>query len=277
MSIIMRARNLEDLKKEIIYPLMCTEKLDGAACEIKGATSTSRNDKPYTSVPHIIEELKIAVGSTLGELHIPGEPFKVSGGAIRGDAPDGRIKLGVYDYITEENKENCYQARMDELEIKLITNKVKHVFIIPYRMLYSMEEIEAFYQEIINSSPLAEGICLRPPNHRYQPGKKSWDMLRKKKEATLDLTVVGFEEALTAKKEPKGMAGRFQISYKGVISGAGPGKTSHKERKELWEQYKAGEFTPRLAEIKYKPDPTYEALREPRFSRWRDDKDEVDA
>ena len=70
------------------------------------------------------------------------------------------------------------------------------------------------------------------------------------------------------------------------IVGVGPGKLTHDERKDLWEtavptyEYSREDVltgkrvprTPRIAEIKYMPDPDYDALRQPTFQRWRSDK-----
>ncbi|MCP4647185.1 MAG: hypothetical protein GY852_05520, partial [bacterium] len=98
----------------------------------------------------------------------------------------------------------------------------------------------------------------------------------KKRQDTLDLMVVGFEEAIDKHGFPKGMVGRIQIMYKGKQIGAGPGKLSHVERTKYWDIYKKGLFLPQLAEIAYKPDPSYDALREARFQCWRSDKTQPD-
>ncbi|MEA2037029.1 MAG: hypothetical protein U9O94_05945 [Nanoarchaeota archaeon] len=277
MSKIMLAKDYKDLKKELQFPVMCSEKIDGTAADIDSMEALSRQDKPYLSVPHIIQELLNIPGAVLGELHIPGMSFKDSSGAIRGHTPDDRIKLGVYDYITPLTKSMGYMERIEMLKDLIARLGLQHVFIIPYHIFTTHAEIEEYYSKIVNSSPLAEGICIRPINHLFQPGKRSWDLLRKKKEDTLDLMVTGFEEAMTPKKEPKGMVGRVIISYKGESIGAGAGKLKHSERKALWEEFKANKYVPKLAEITYKPDPSYVALREARFTRWRDDKTIPDA
>lgn len=88
---------------------------------------------------------------------------------------------------------------------------------------------------------------------------------------------VGFEEAVDKYGKPKGMVGRLDVLYKGKVVGVGPGALTHKERKDLWESVRKGEQKIAIAEIKYMPDDTYEALRQATFVRWRPDKETPDA
>jgi hypothetical protein len=101
---------------------------------------------------------------------------------------------------------------------------------------------------------------------------------------TIDLLVVGFEEAHSEDGNPLGMVGRVNAEYNTMgfdtegavhnyqIIGVGPGALNHTERKNLWRMYKQGKFTPRIAEIRYMRDDSYDALRQPTFKQWRDDK-----
>ena len=76
------------------------------------------------------------------------------------------------------------------------------------------------------------------------------------------------------------MVGRINVLYKGEVIGAGPGKMKHIERKAIWDLYSgglplvdvAGDML--IAEVAFMRDPSYKALREARFSRWRTDKNE---
>ena len=67
------------------------------------------------------------------------------------------------------------------------------------------------------------------------------------------------------------------MPYKGTEIGIGPGRLTHAERIELWVHSQTGMFNKRMAQIKYKADDSYDALRQPTFQFWRDEKDEPDA
>jgi hypothetical protein len=71
------------------------------------------------------------------------------------------------------------------------------------------------------------------------------------------------------------MIGRINCWYKGQIIGVGPGKLTHAERRELAKAPMVLTGYNRIAKVQYKKDDSYEALRQPTFQCWRDDKDEV--
>ena len=85
------------------------------------------------------------------------------------------------------------------------------------------------------------------------------------------------------------MVGRLIVSYKGLTIGVGPGRLTHGERTSLWtcreaylrteqDGHRWKELLPgRIAQIKYKADDSYDALRQPTFQHWRPEKDEPDA
>ena len=66
-------------------------------------------------------------------------------------------------------------------------------------------------------------------------------------------------------------------SYKGTEIGIGPGRLTHDERTALWVHFQTGMLHKRMAQIKYKSDDSYDALRQPTFQFWRDDKETPDA
>jgi hypothetical protein len=56
----------------------------------------------------------------------------------------------------------------------------------------------------------------------------------------------------------------------------GPGKLLHGERRALWAMQKMGRYVPKIAEIKFMPDDSYDKLRQGTFQRWRTDKETAD-
>jgi ATP-dependent DNA ligase len=149
----------------------------------------------------------------------------------------------------------------------------------------TQEEAEAAYDAFMLNNPDAEGSVLHSWYKVFQPGKRCWGTQRMKPVPTIDLMVVGFEEAHSADGAPLGIIGRINAEYHNVVYdsggivksdyhviGVGPGALNHTERKNLWRMWKKGQFTPRIAEIRYMRDDSYDALRQPTFKQWRGDK-----
>ncbi len=126
---------------------------------------------------------------------------------------------------------------------------------------------------------------IRIEDEPYKYGR-SWGMMRYVVHPTIDLRVVGVEEA-TAKKRMKflgqwyekgdglGAVGRIVVSYKGNEIGVGPGAMSHADRRFFWSNQ--SDLVGQIIKIKYKRDDTYEALRQPTFVAIHPDKTTPDA
>ena len=138
-----------------------------------------------------------------------------------------------------------------------------------HQMLYPDEES---LQDMLDNTPLGkdqEGWIIRSHSALWKPGTRHWDYQKVVKEPTIDLWITSAEEGVG---KFSGGVGRFIASYKGKSIGIGPGKQTTAERiAALHGTY------PRMACIKYKPDDGYEALRQPTFQHWRDDKVTPDA
>lgn len=289
--------------KRIQFPVIVSEKLDGVAADFyvpKKSNSgdvlvRSRQDEPILSVQHIQDWLggKLPRGAHLiCELYIPQTPFKDISGKVRShdDQPD--LVAYVYDFYMEGEEDTTYKARMKrfaQLMGKHLSPKndwMVPVRIIPGNQAKNEVELEKNVAKISKTNPNAEGAVVRMlegPDSLYRIGKRSHGMMKRKITATADLRVVAFEEATSEDGKPLGMIGRIHVAMDaGVISdekndftdhvviGAGPGKLTHAERRDIFNHPK--KYIGRIAEISYMPDPSYKALREPRFLRWRDDK-----
>ncbi|WVH05397.1 ATP-dependent DNA ligase [Agrobacterium phage Alfirin] len=170
----------------------------------------------------------------------------------------------------------------------------------------SISGVEALYESLSKERPGLEGIMVHALNKPFSPGKRCWGMCRYKPQPTIDLLVGGFEEAISEDGTPLGMVGRVNVFLRRSFDtdpmigwrkgepvwtresphssvwqapvGVGPGKLNHEERKQLWEDYQStwwGNY-PLYAEIKFMPDESYKALRQPTVQRLRQDKTEGD-
>lgn len=125
---------------------------------------------------------------------------------------------------------------------------------------------------------ILEGAIIRSGADRFEVGKRSWGYQKVVLDPTVDLAVHSFEEAVSADGAPLGMVGRINCYFRGEPIGVGPGKLTHDERRVLWSRWlnqRVSHVDTLIAEVKYKRDPSYNALRQPTFQRWRTDKDET--
>lgn len=293
-EVIMLAKSYK--KGMDIYPAFGSEKLDGVAAKFKLGSHEvdgydaeyvdveSRQGKPLYSVDHIIEWLENHVPSMLfdnsyivGELYIKDRPFKEISGIVRSeDDREEQSELGlyIYDYYNED-KEQPYYDRMAYLTSKLhtIINDGTPVQLIKQHLLQDDDAVLRLMADLKNRG--AEGAMIRKlhgADTLYKLGR-SKGLLKNKFTYSEDLGVQSFEEAMSKTGEPLGRVGRINLHYKGIIIGAGPGSMKHDERKHVWDN--RDDYLGNVAEIKYMPDPSYDALREARFYRWRKDKDEI--
>lgn len=228
-----------------------------------------------------------AVITFVGEVtHEDYTDFKDISGVVRRQTPQGGLIFNLFDFNASMDKFPKDFARRLFIMTNIIPMNTNEVRVIK-QFAIQRDMVEKVFDAFMAEKPTAEGMIVRDADGVFAPGKRTWCYQKLLKRPTIDLYVVGFEEATSEAGEPKGMVGRVLVSYKGKEIGCGPGKLSHAERTELWDEWthwqsaiKSGyKTTPwkRMACIQYKEDPSYDALREPTFQHWRDDKDTPDA
>jgi ATP-dependent DNA ligase len=308
-----------DLDK-IGYPAEVTVKLDGVAADFyktpNGWVCQSRSGKPLPSTGHLIDFFNKRLHDTeinthiVGELTVVGVPnFKDAGGIIRRKKTDNRIVLNVYDVYHPNRSFEHYVDRLKNIKelikrvglkgmVKDDTVSWSMVVRVPtVRVVSSKQELLRTLEDlpgIMKTSPMCEGFVIRSfrgVDTKYEVNKRRWGMMKYKPKPTLDLPVVGFEEATANKtmtflnetfEEGQGLraVGAIKVLYRGNIIPAGPGTLTHAERRDLWERYERigkPDLSNRglLAEIEYMLDEAYDKLRQPVFQRWRTDKTEI--
>lgn len=117
-----------------------------------------------------------------------------------------------------------------------------------------------------------EGWIIRNRDAHFKPGTRHWDYQKVVKEPMIDLRVVGFEEGVG---KNAGGVGKVLVQYKDIVVGVGAGKMSYKDRQYIWDNRAL--YVGCICQVKYKPDDSYTALRQPTFQCWRHDKKEPDA
>lgn len=277
---IMLAKDWEP--KKFVPGSFVSQKLDGVPIKLRRENRyhVTRQGETLKSIEHVLDALADMTMlpetcDVVGELYIPGQYFKDISGMVRSHDPQPQLQLYLYDYLSDEP----YDVRYERMLSLPNTNIIKSVYDLPNGLkgidqAFSLDEINQAIKWADNRENI-EGIVIRPPHSLVEPaGTRSWGLMRYKPTPTLDLTVHSFEEAVSKDNEPLGMVGRINVWYNGQVTGCGPGKLTHKERKEIWDAQ--NQWIGTIAEVQYMRDPSYEGLRQPTFQRWRPDKDTSD-
>lgn len=301
------------LAKDVDYSRMVgkvcylSEKIDGIPGIFeKGKPTLSRQGNEILSIPHITSLVQWYLKSDLapaivGELYIPGKPFKVSGGIIRRQEPqvDQGIKLRIWDAYFPEEMNLTYPQRMVKASPWLwsLLRDQTGLFEMPdpYRLLpmtaeEAKEEVLHFFDLLVQKAkelgyPRPEGVMIRTHDEPYKMGR-SWGMMRYVEKPTIDLRVCGFLDAKANKdmvflgeRYSKGVSlgavGKIFCEYKGGSIGVGPGCMTHTERREYF--MNPQKLIGKIIKVQYKHDPSYNALRQPTFVSIHPDKTTPDA
>lgn len=283
--------------KKMAFPAYVSEKLDGVPVRViyhgarDGVVGLTRQGEHLRSIDHILAAARTLFDyegqSIVGELYIPGMPFKQISGLVRQHAPAPELQLWVFDADLRPGQSQPYAGRMLDLALAIADKEPEHIKIIPYAVAHSDAEVQEQLDQLREVIPHAEGIVVHSCKKSFQPGKRCWGTQRLKPQPTLDLEIVSYEEAMTEAGEPKGMVGRINVKYERVVGlrpgcaghattkiiGIGPGNMTHAERISEWEANAHWKQPPgTIIEVKYMTDDSYDALRQPTFVRFRPDK-----
>lgn len=289
------------------WPAMHQQKIDGVPVRIirqnGEVRSYTRQGERVLSINHI-ERFCVPLlrdgESVVMELHVAGMPFKQVSGLVRRKAQSPELIGWIWDADLPWLGEASWHGRQKQIALRLIDlARIAGVpattllcRCIPGSIVADAEEAEAAHEALMLANPEAEGSVLHSLRKTFQPGKRCWGTQRMKPVPTIDLKIVGFEEAISETGLPLGMVGRLNAEYnymqdntKGqdpamavgvhmvkTVIGIGPGALTHAERKKLWALFNSGNYKPCIAEIRYMRDETYDALRQPTFKHWRKDK-----
>lgn len=294
MSTIPLAKGFSE--KHLKFPVFLSHKIDGVPVRIDinadgNHTIRTRQGKDVPSIRKLVQEFadafrgKVSRGffdtpcTLIGEVYQHGDAyadFKDTSGIVRRqDDQSHRLALGLFEMFSPALQEVGFERRYKAMFA--LHPLHERVHLIYQQRVENMSQLEHHFEDFCFHRPKAEGMVVRNWNDPFMPGKRSWGYQKLLREPTIDLWIVGVEEAIDQHGNPKGMAGRLVASYKGTEIGIGPGRLTHDERTTLWVHIQTGMFHRRMAQIKYKADDSYDALRQPTFQFWRDDKETPDA
>lgn len=288
--------------KKLVFPAAAQQKLDGVPVKFKNIgghiVALSRQNEVYKSLGRFTEHVRpllLTSGSSFtGELYIPGVAFKELSGIVRRQSEQATEKLrcfvfdfdilGVGSYPWATRHKHFTQALAAYLGASGMGPGDCPIQLMPSVICHTELDVERAWSVVQQANPNAEGIVLHSISKQYSPGKRVWTTQKLKPEPTIDLRIVRVVEATANETDggpprgtPLGMVGRLEAEFTGAdgstsIIGIGPGSLTHPERRALWLERDYIRSVGRIAEIKYMRDDSYNALRQPTFVRWRDDK-----
>lgn len=274
------------LLRKLTLPGLASEKIDGVPGSYAAQGMLSRSMKPLPGARYIEDTICPLLPQNLylvGEHHIQGKRFKYVSGKVRKGEPAEGLKLALFDcYIRSPSgviEPIPFYERLQILEDFVATHSATLssklgggvVHTIEHHCVENEADINDFVAklEVLRKTRYVEGAIIQPRNSLYAI-KRSWDLQRIVFKPTIDLKVEGFAEAVSLEGEPKGMIGAFWVTYAGNKVKVSAGRLTHYERTEIFEN--PVRFLGKIAKIQYKFDDSYDALREPVFIGWHEDK-----
>lgn len=274
----------EKLKKDPTFPLLASEKLDGvfafAVCFEDSVRIFSRTGEEYLSIEHLKPELWEMADLAdyeviIFEAYAPGVEQPVISGWCRDTKNQHtKVKAYIHDamYLEEFKGEQVpfnYNMRISSFRYCIPTGSYHHCHIIPQTEVKSWEEVDKLAESVWAMG--GEGLILRDPNARYEPGKRNASIIKVKKGVSYDLEVIGFQEGTGRLKGTLGaLLCRFRDG-KTVVVGTGFTDT---ERRKWWDNQETMKGF--IVQVDAMTESTKGVLREPRFKGVRADKTEAD-
>lgn len=282
-------------ESRVKFPCTVSQKHDGVPVlfyvEDGVLKHKTRQGKELFSIPHIIDIVEqwkdqyvdsdyegfLFVGELMifqatHEKGVYALPFKDISGKVRKQEPCTDLKLCVFEI---DDRVDHVFGNIFDMNCKFDTwlgMPDNSIYKIVQERVINLEELTLHLERLKKRD--WEGIIIRHGEYLWETErpKRSYNSMRVVKELTADLKVVGLEEAVSKDGIPHGRVGAFMCEYKGSEIKVGAGKLTHKDAKDLWdnELFQYG----RIIQVKYKKDDSYDALRQPTFQCFRDDKDE---
>jgi len=206
------AQSIDAKKYKIQY------KYDGHRCLITRVDDEliaySRNGKPITTIDHILQDIDIPEGAVLdGELYIHGQPLQKISSIVRRKQSDNKeLKYVLFDQICDLP----FEARFDGLH-KYKYNSA-NVIIAPTADCETSVLTGDMIRELAMSKGY-EGFILRHNKLGYEPGKRSYQVLKAKVPDSNEFEIVD----ITPSKDGWGILtckfdnGTFNVSAPGTF------------------------------------------------------------
>jgi DNA ligase-1 len=234
----MLAKDWNDEKHKISYPIFSQPKLDGIRCIVKSDGMWSRNGKPIISAPHIFAVLKplFEINPDLifdGELYADkfSNDFNKICSLIKKTKPTSddllESQISIQYHIYDLPSFNAtFTSRYKHL-YKMLTNYSPFIVVVKTDQVDNMNDVSGYYEDYINEG--YEGQILRL-DEEYQ-NKRSKYLLKHKTFVDEEFVILGINEGEGNKS---GMIGHALFETKEGKRFTSNFKYSWDELKEMW-------------------------------------------
>lgn len=193
----MLAHNFDTYRHKVQYPVDVQPKLDGIralASWKNGKVALTTRIGTHLSVPHVQEALsKILPKDHVwdGELYAHNTPFPELVSLVKGSTRDPverqKVSFHVFDLA---HSSQPWSERKKELSGIQLTPYVKKIMPVT---AYTEKEVHALRREFENKG--FEGVVVRIPAGKYEPGTRSSNLLKVKSHFDDEFPIVGFAQA----------------------------------------------------------------------------------
>ena len=215
----MLAKNYDDYKDDLKYPVYSQPKLDGIRCVVKRDGMWSRNGKPIVSAPHVLTALKpffdrFPNAILDGELYADkfANDFNTICSLVKKTKPTAEdltesaknIQYWVYDWIVQKT----FSDRNSDITAYVVNNNV--VRRVPTHLVDTITHLNELYEKYINEG--YEGQMVRTDGP-YE-NKRSKHLLKRKEFQDSEFKILDIVEGVGNKS---GMAGHMVFkNHKGI-------------------------------------------------------------
>jgi len=159
----------------------------------------SRTPKEIKGLDHLVLEANSTNVNfpLVGELTIPGEDFETASGEIRSDNPTPDAVFTVFNCIMPGLSFAQRYANLVSLEERYLSES-SCLFIEEMFLVENLQSFNRFYEKNIEAGE--EGVCWISPDHIYQPGKRTWDWMKRIPMKSIEVKVIKLHPGTKGKK-----------------------------------------------------------------------------
>lgn len=194
----MLAQNFSKHSDKITYPAYVQPKLDGIRCiaihKDGKCTLWSRNQKPITSMPHLIEQIESVYKSIDiildGELynHKFKSNFSKIVSLVKQQEPDKDHELVQYHIYDLIDSDQSFIDRISTLEVDLPS---KYLHLVSTELVADVSEVTSKFKNFREKG--FEGLMIRNANSLYV-NKRSFDLQKVKEFDDAEFEIIGIKE-----------------------------------------------------------------------------------
>jgi ATP-dependent DNA ligase len=245
-------------------------KRNGVHAIFEPGVSYTRTPKKIQGLEHIELALRHFKIPVVGEVVIPGLDFEEASGLIRSGKTTQNAEVYIFNAVINDLN---FTSRRHLLETMKLTHFVDHPFI-HFEKMHVCNNVEAFdnFYKLQTETCKEEGVCWISPHHVYQPGKRTWDWMKRVPMMSIEVKIIEILPGTKGKKYEHSM-GRmlcYFINDKGerkeVKVGIFKGQTDE-WRQKMYNNRHA--YTDSPVTIEFKNYTKYGIPAQPRFKAFR--------